>query len=97
MATWEQVRNNPTLYPQALLPGDGEQLHWHDDADRPHSSQVFCVSAFGTLRHLPVRDRVIGRLFGEPDPQPAWEIERKRNAPASCPSAGRDRLPASMP
>lgn len=81
MATWEQVRGNPTLFSQALLPGEGEQLHWHDDAHRPHSSQVFCVSAFGTLRHLPVRDRVIGRLFGEPDPQPAWGIELEAERP----------------
>lgn len=71
MATWGQVKPNPTLYPQALLPGQGEELRWHDDAHRPHSSQVFCVSAFGALRNLPVRDWVIGRLFVEPDLQPA--------------------------
>jgi hypothetical protein len=63
MATWDQVRQNPTLYPHALLPGEGERLQWHDDAHRPHSSQVFCVSAFGTLRHFSVRDQVICQLL----------------------------------
>jgi hypothetical protein len=78
MATWEQVRNNPTLYPLALQSGEGEQLRWHRYADLPHSSQVFCVSAFGTLRHLPVRDRVVGQLLGQPvgtTDDPKWSIE----------------------
>ena len=65
MATWEQVQQNPTLYPQALQSGEGERLHWHRHADQPHSSQVFCVSAFGALRHLPVRDRIVGQLLGQ--------------------------------
>lgn len=78
MVTWEQVRNNPTLYPQALQPGEGERLHWHRHADQPHSSQVYCVSAFGTLRHLPVRDRVVGQLLGQPvgtTDDANWSIE----------------------
>jgi hypothetical protein len=37
------------------------------------------VSAFGTLRHLPVRDRVIGQLLGQPEsataPELPWDIE----------------------
>jgi hypothetical protein len=78
VATWEQVRQNPTLHSQALLPGEGDRLHWHRHADQPHSSQVFCVSAFGGLRHLPVRDRVVGRLLGQPvgaTDDPNWSIE----------------------
>lgn len=86
MATWEQVRQNPTLYPQALLPGEGERLHWHDDAHRPHSSQVFCVSAFGTLRQLPVRDQVIGQLLGQPETSTehelTWDIGLEAERPA---------------
>lgn len=85
MATWDLVRQNPTLYPQALLPNEGEQLHWHADANQPHSSQVFCVSAFGTLRHLPSKDQVVQRLLGLPEPQPAgtpaWSIELEAERP----------------
>ena len=79
MATWERVQQNPTLYPQALQSSEGEQLHWHRHADKPHSSQVFCVSAFGTLRRLPVRDQVVGQLLGLPvvptGDDPNWTIE----------------------
>ena len=82
MATWEQVQQNPSLYPQALLPGEGERLRWHDEAHRPHSSQVFCVSAFGTLRQLPVRDRVIGQLLGSLEApigdDQTWDIDLER-------------------
>jgi hypothetical protein len=79
VATWEQVRQNPTLYPQALLPGEGERFRWHRHADQPHSSQVFCLSAFGTLQHLPVRDQVVGRLLSQlvstTGLDPKWHIE----------------------
>ena len=34
-----------------------ETLKWHDHAHSPRSSQIFCISAFGTLRCLGVRDR----------------------------------------
>jgi hypothetical protein len=79
MATWEQVRRNPTLYPEALLPGEGEGFRWHRHADQPHSSQVFCVSAFGTLRRLPVavRDHVVGRLLGHGRPGDASTTRAK--------------------
>lgn len=62
-----------------LRPGEGERLRWHRHADQPHSSQVFCVSAFGALRSLPVQDQVVGRLLGQPvatnDAGPNWHIE----------------------
>lgn len=63
MATWKQVQQNPTLYPLALLSGEGERLRWHDSADQPHSSQVFCVSTFGMIRQLPVRDAIIRQFL----------------------------------
>lgn len=82
MASWEQVQQNTTLYPKALLAGEGASLRWHKDAHRPQSSQVFCVSAFGTLRHLPVRDGVIRQLLGLPDgattSDPTWSIELEK-------------------
>jgi len=66
MATWEQVQNNPTLFDGAMQPGEGNTFRWHDEADAHHSSQVFCVSAFGTLRNLAVRDSIASRfLLGE--------------------------------
>ena len=84
MATWDQVQRNPTLY-QALPPSDGARLRWHDDADREHSSQVFCVSAFGTLRQLPVRDRVIRQLLGRSEPppgnDPTWTVDLEVERP----------------
>jgi Restriction Endonuclease associating with ARP len=92
MATWEQVQRNPTLYPQALLPGEGERLRWHDDANRPHSSQVFCVSAIGTLRHLPARDQVIGQLVGLDTPtahESVWDIELEAERPDLLSEYGR--------
>lgn len=93
MATWEQVQLNPTLYSQALLPNEGKQLHWHADANQPHSSQVFCVSAFGTLRQLPVRDQVIGRMLGTQElptsDDPAWSIELEAERPDLLSEHGR--------
>ena len=93
MATWDQVRQNPTLYPQALLPNEGERFHWHADANQPHSSQVFCVSAFGTLRHLPSKNQVVQGLLGLPEPQPAgtsaWSIELEAERPDLLAEHGR--------
>ncbi len=63
---WAQVRTNPTLFEAALDQGEGEVFHWHDDANLPHSSQVFCVSAFGSLRRVPVRHMIVTELLGGP-------------------------------
>ncbi len=55
-----RILANSTLYPNALLANEvSGDFPWHEYADRPESSQVFCMSAFGTLRHLPARDRVL--------------------------------------
>lgn len=93
MATWEEVRQNPTLYSQALLSGEGERLRWHDEVHRPHSSQVFCVSAFGTLRQLPVRDQVISQLLGSAEmptgDDPTWNIALEAERPDLLSEYGR--------
>ena len=63
----EQVKENPSLYPSALMSDEGELFHWHTDANVPHSSQVFCVSAFGSIRKLRVKDQIIGGLLNVPE------------------------------
>ncbi len=63
-ATWPDVVQNPTFHHDALEPGEGFRIKWHDDADLPHSSQVYCISAFGTLRKLRGRDRIIREFLG---------------------------------
>ncbi len=63
MTSWQKVQQNPSLYDAALLNGEGEKFHWHTHADAPHSSQVVCVSAFGTLRKLAVKNDVVYRLL----------------------------------
>lgn len=58
------TQSNPTLHPRALTDAEKhESFKWHSHAGSPRSSQVFCLSAFGTLRSLPVRDRVLESLF----------------------------------
>lgn len=59
---WIDVKENPTLYENALSDDEGGGFDWHDYADSPHSSQVFCVSTFGTLRFLRCKDRVLDHL-----------------------------------
>lgn len=85
MATWAQVQQNPTLYPKALSSEEGAKIRWHPGANRCHSSQVFCVSAFGALRCLPVRDKVIPELLGlppaTPGKTPEWIIELEVESP----------------
>lgn len=92
MATWEQVHPIPTLYPRALLLNEGEQLHWHADANQPRSWQVFCGSAFGTLRLLPVQDCGISQWLGVQESPtsdaPVRSIELEADAPACMPKAG---------
>lgn len=64
--TWADVQKNPTFYRHALSDHEGENFNWHNYASLPHSSQVFCVSAFGTLRRLRSRDFVINQLLSSP-------------------------------
>lgn len=59
-----QVLRNPTLHPRALSDKErGPSFKWHAHCGSPRSSQVFCLSAFGTLRFLRRRDRVLEDLF----------------------------------
>lgn len=83
-ASWEQVKTNPTLYSLSLMPNEGEHFHWHSDANLPHSSQVFCVSAFGSIRRLPVKDQIIGELLGVPEHEvqsSKWNIQLEVERP----------------
>jgi hypothetical protein len=83
-SSWEKVKANPTLYPSALLPGEGESFHWHPDANLPHSSQVFCVSAFGSIRNLPVKDQIVSDLLGQPEHEAqrsSWSIQLEVERP----------------
>jgi hypothetical protein len=82
--SWEQVKENPTLYPSALMPNEGECFHWHSDANLPHSSQVFCVSAFGSIRMLRVKDQVIAGLLQVPESEiqsTGWNLQLEVERP----------------
>lgn len=79
----QRILDNPTLHPDALT--DEERLlggiKWHRYADSPRSSQVFCISAFGTLRNTSTRDEVIDHFLSISSPVyqrnrevPEWEI-----------------------
>jgi hypothetical protein len=97
MATWKEVQQNPTLYPLALLPGKGEELRWHGDAHLPHSSQVFCVSAFGMLQQLAVRDRIIRQFLGLSERTPidedsAWMIQLEEERPELLSECGQGQV-----
>lgn len=60
-----RILANETLHPNALLANEAAgDFSWHNAAHEPKSSQVFCVSAFGTLRHLEARDTILHRLLG---------------------------------
>lgn len=93
MATWDQVQHNRTLYSLALEPGEGQDFRWHKDADQEHSSQVFCVSAFGTLRGLPIQDRIINQFLGFPaqvvEKTSEWKIKLEVEQPGLLSEYGR--------
>ena len=56
-----KIKNN--LFELALQPEElNEPFSWHSDADNLKSSQAFCISAFGSLRHeqlADVRDNIL--------------------------------------
>lgn len=61
---WAQVKANPTYLAGALTDVEGaEQVPWHLHADSPRSSQVFCISAFGTMRHLQDGQEILQALL----------------------------------
>ena len=79
----DRILQNPTLHPRALLEGEREsRFKWHSSAASPRSSQVLCISAFGTLRRLNVRDTVIDRFVAGSIPvsqpgecPPRWSVK----------------------
>jgi hypothetical protein len=78
----DEVLSNPALHPKTLTDRErSDGFKWHDHAESHRSSQIFCLSAFGTLRCLTACDRVLEKLFshaftGLPSrPRPRhWEI-----------------------
>ncbi len=59
---WELVKANPTYLAGALSESEGPAIRWHSPSSA-RSSQVFCVSAFGSLRHLPDGQDVLQALL----------------------------------
>lgn len=51
-SVWQRVKQNPTYFPDTLSEAAERRIRWHSP-DAPHSSQIFSVSVFGTLRRLP--------------------------------------------
>src|SRR5882672_4764574 len=87
--TWQRVAANKTLYAQALKPEErSDNFPWHSGAHEEHSSQIFCVSALGTLRHLRRRNEIIARFLTPLFPAVAtaarprdWCIEIEKECP----------------
>lgn len=60
------VLNNSTLYDLALTDRERDSsFKWHSHAYLERSSQVFCLSALGSLRNLDVGNKVLNDLLSE--------------------------------
>jgi len=59
---WTQVQRNPSYRTGALSDAEGVQIRWHSPSSE-QSSQVFCVSAFGSLRHLADGQEILQELL----------------------------------
>lgn len=59
---WELVKTNPTYLAGALSESEGQAIRWHSPSSA-RSSQVFCISAFGSLRHLPDGQDILQALL----------------------------------
>lgn len=58
--------NNPTLYNLALTDRERDpSFKWHRYADSERSSQMFCLSALGSLRNLDIGNKILNDLFSE--------------------------------
>ena len=82
MADIAAILKNPVLYEDALIENEKEKFSWHIHADDIRSSQVFCLSAFGSLRRYKEKDEIINTLFGScfKDMAPEkWIIEPEAN------------------
>ena len=68
--TADAILRNPTLHPNALQASEhAASFKWHGHAHSPRSSQVFCLSAFGTLRNITAGNRVLAGLLAEAFPE----------------------------
>ncbi len=100
---WQRVAANKTLYAQALKPEErSDNFPWHKGAHEEHSSQIFCVSAFGTLRHLRRRKEIVARLLTPLFPVVStaarprdWTIELEKECPNLLGETG-TRQPTSI-
>jgi restriction endonuclease-like protein len=59
---WELVKANPTYLDGALSEAEAQAIRWHSPSSA-RSSQVFCISAFGSLRHLPDGQHILQALL----------------------------------
>lgn len=59
---WLQVQTNPTYLGGALTESEGLNIRWHSPLSE-QSSQVFCLSAFGFLRHVPDGQGILQALL----------------------------------
>lgn len=89
-AKLQRILENPTLHPNALTEDECRDggINWHRHADLSNSSQILCISAFGTLRHIKVCNEVIDRFVEsvlpayQSEPQvPKWDIFLEHERP----------------
>ena len=85
----DRILQNPTLHPHALSEAERDpRFKWHPYAASPRSSQLLCVSAFGTLRSFNARNTVIDRFVAGAIPDyrpgghpPQWSIKLEYEEP----------------
>lgn len=74
---WRQVQRNPTYRTGALTDVEGLRIRWHSPSSE-QSSQVFCASAFGSLRHLAdgqeILQELLTRYFPSVGLHGPWEL-----------------------
>lgn len=61
---WAAAQANSTYLANSLDIEAGLGIRWHSPGD-PESSQVYCISAFCTLRQLPDCDSILSTLYSE--------------------------------
>ena len=77
---WKRIVENPTLHPDALRMDEAfdPKFPWHSHAHLPNSSQVFCISAFGTLRQIGNRNQIVNdfllELWPDANGYDRWDI-----------------------
>ncbi len=59
---WELVKANPTYFADSLTDSEGRSIRWHSPSSI-RSSQVFCISAFGSVRQLPDGQDILRTLL----------------------------------